>query len=78
MPMRLDDGWNQIQFNLSDFTRRAYGVLQPSASSHAQLHRPARVLASTGLKASICRNELHRDLEGSDPRQLPHQAYLFL
>merc|ERR1740130_569035 len=23
MPMRLDKGWNQIQFNLSDFTRRA-------------------------------------------------------
>ena len=20
MPMRLDEGWNQIQFNLSDFT----------------------------------------------------------
>jgi hypothetical protein len=27
MPMRLDDGWNQIQFNLSDFTRRAYGKI---------------------------------------------------
>lgn len=26
MPMRLDEGWNQIQFNLSDFTRRAYGA----------------------------------------------------
>ena len=26
MPMRLDEGWNQIQFNLADFTRRAYGV----------------------------------------------------
>lgn len=26
MPMRLDDGWNQIQFNLADFTRRAYGT----------------------------------------------------
>lgn len=25
MPMKLDDGWNQIQFNLADFTRRAYG-----------------------------------------------------
>ncbi len=25
MPMRLDEGWNQVQFNLSDFTRRAYG-----------------------------------------------------
>lgn len=26
MPMKLDEGWNQIQFNLSDFTRRAYGT----------------------------------------------------
>jgi len=26
MPLRLDDGWNQIQFNLTDFTRRAYGT----------------------------------------------------
>ncbi len=26
MPMKLDDGWNQIQFNLADFTRRAYGT----------------------------------------------------
>lgn len=25
MPMKLDEGWNQIQFNLADFTRRAYG-----------------------------------------------------
>jgi len=24
--MRLDEGWNQIQFNLSDFTRRAYAT----------------------------------------------------
>ncbi|CAD6191476.1 unnamed protein product [Caenorhabditis auriculariae] len=26
MPMRLDEGWNQIQFCLSDFTKRAYGT----------------------------------------------------
>jgi hypothetical protein len=26
MPMKLDEGWNQIQFNLADFTRRAYGT----------------------------------------------------
>ena len=25
MPLRLDGGWNQIGFNLSDFTKRAYG-----------------------------------------------------
>lgn len=28
MPMRLDEGWNQIQFNLAEFTRRAYGERQ--------------------------------------------------
>jgi len=26
MPLRLDEGWNQIQFNLADFCRRAYGT----------------------------------------------------
>lgn len=26
MPLRLEEGWNQICFNLSDFTRRAYGT----------------------------------------------------
>ncbi|CAD5210484.1 unnamed protein product [Bursaphelenchus okinawaensis] len=26
MPMRLDDGWNQVQFNLVDFVKRAYGT----------------------------------------------------
>lgn len=46
MPMRLDDGWNQIQFNLSDFTRRAYGtnyietlrVQVPGPSPHGAPH----------------------------------------
>ena len=26
MPLRLDSGWNQIGFNLADFTRKAYGT----------------------------------------------------
>ena len=26
MPLRLDDGWNQVQFNLADFCKRAYGT----------------------------------------------------
>ncbi|KAL1920843.1 uncharacterized protein VTP21DRAFT_11478 [Calcarisporiella thermophila] len=26
MPMRLDPGWNHVQFNLADYTRRAYGT----------------------------------------------------
>lgn len=33
MPMRLDEGWNQIQFNLADFTRRAYGKQGKHAKS---------------------------------------------
>jgi hypothetical protein len=26
MPLRMDEGWNQIQLNLADLTRRAYGT----------------------------------------------------
>ena len=26
MPLKMDEGWNQIQFNLADFVRRAYGT----------------------------------------------------
>uniref|UniRef100_A0AC35U889 DUF667 domain-containing protein n=1 Tax=Rhabditophanes sp. KR3021 TaxID=114890 RepID=A0AC35U889_9BILA len=26
MPMRLDEGWNQVQFNLAEFTKKAYGT----------------------------------------------------
>lgn len=25
MPIGLSSGWNQVQFNLADFTKRAYG-----------------------------------------------------
>merc|ERR1712172_436250 len=44
MPMRLDEGWNQIQFNLADFTRRAYGTnyvetLRVSIHANCRLRR---------------------------------------
>ena len=26
MPLRLDDGWNQVQINLKDFCKRTYGT----------------------------------------------------
>ncbi|KAF9912229.1 Cilia- and flagella-associated protein 20, partial [Lobosporangium transversale] len=26
MPLRMDPGWNQIQLNLADYTKRAYGT----------------------------------------------------
>jgi len=42
MPMRLDEGWNQIQFNLSDFTRRAYGT-NYIETLQIQLHANCRI-----------------------------------
>ena len=42
MPMRLDEGWNQIQFNLSDFTRRAYGT-NYIETLRVQIHANCRV-----------------------------------
>ena len=26
MPMKLEDGWNQIEFSLADMTKKAYGT----------------------------------------------------
>lgn len=42
MPMRLDEGWNQIQFNLSDFTRRAYGT-NYIETQRVQIHANCRI-----------------------------------
>ncbi|EGD78560.1 hypothetical protein PTSG_09254 [Salpingoeca rosetta] len=42
MPMRLDEGWNQIQFNLADFTRRAYGTTFIEAQ-RVQIHANCRI-----------------------------------
>jgi len=51
MPMHLDEGWNQIQFNLSDFTRRAYGT-NYIETLRVQIHaycRIRRIYFSDGL-----------------------------
>jgi len=42
MPMRLDEGWNQIQLNLADFTRRAYGTNYVE-TLRVQVHANCRV-----------------------------------
>jgi hypothetical protein len=42
MPMSLDDGWNQIQFNLSDFTRRAYNT-NYIETLRVQIHANCRI-----------------------------------
>lgn len=42
MPIGLSGGWNQIQFNLSDFTRRAYGT-QFIETLRVQVHANVRL-----------------------------------
>ncbi|XP_022902291.2 cilia- and flagella-associated protein 20-like [Onthophagus taurus] len=42
MPIGLSCGWNQIQFNLADFTRRAYGTLYLE-TMRIQVHANVRI-----------------------------------
>ena len=75
MPMRLDEGWNQIQFNLSDFTRRAYGT------NYIETHR-VQVIISSSVPCACSQHQLCRPCDCmplcADPRQLPHPKSVFL
>ena len=42
IPMKLDEGWNQIHFNLTDFTRRAYGT-NYIETLRVQIHANCRI-----------------------------------
>lgn len=42
MPLKMDEGWNQIQLNLADLTRRAYGT-NYAETLRVQIHANCRV-----------------------------------
>ena len=42
IPMKLDEGWNQIHFNLTEFTRRAYGT-NYLETLRVQIHANCRI-----------------------------------
>ena len=42
IPMKLDEGWNQIHFNLTDFTRRDYGT-NYLETLRVQIHANCRI-----------------------------------
>ncbi|XP_018570918.1 cilia- and flagella-associated protein 20-like [Anoplophora glabripennis] len=42
MPIGLSDGWNQVQFNLADFTKRAYGSTYME-TTRVQIHANVRI-----------------------------------
>ena len=69
--MRLDDGWNQIQFNLSDFTRRAYGT------NYVETVR-MQVHANCRIRRIYFSNRLYseEELPGEFKLFLPIQVYI--
>lgn len=87
MPMRLDDGWNQIQFNLSDFTRRAYGTnyietlrVQVGAQRTNSKHYVIGSLLNCHCKIQHdCSSVAHTQpaVFPSDPRQLSNKEGIF-
>uniref|UniRef100_A0AC35FGK8 CFA20 domain-containing protein n=1 Tax=Panagrolaimus sp. PS1159 TaxID=55785 RepID=A0AC35FGK8_9BILA len=65
MPLKMDDGWNQIQFNLADFVRRAYGTGYVE-TLRIQIHANCR------LRRVYFAEKLYTE------EQLPHEFKLYL
>ncbi|CAJ0585520.1 unnamed protein product, partial [Mesorhabditis spiculigera] len=65
MPLRLDDGWNQVQFNLADFTKKAYG------SNYVETSRVV-INANCRLRRVYFSDRLHTEEE------LPPEFKLYL
>ena len=90
MPMKLDDGWNQIQFNLAEFTKRAYGGSCHSISKRFCFNRSSIKRLYTSVQAfltdfppdnlspAVCRLKLRGDAAGAIACQLPHPTCLLL
>lgn len=62
MPMKLDEGWNQIQFNLADFTRRAYGT-NYIETLRIQIHANCRIRRVYFSDRLYKEDELPRDFK---------------
>ncbi|KAF7282291.1 hypothetical protein GWI33_002866 [Rhynchophorus ferrugineus] len=64
MPIGLSAGWNQVQFNLADFTKRAYGSIYIE-TTRVQIH------ANVRIRRIYFTDQLHTDEE------LPNEFKLF-
>ncbi|XP_074548582.1 cilia- and flagella-associated protein 20-like [Halichoeres trimaculatus] len=68
LPMRLDDGWNQIQFNLSDLTRRVYGT-DYSETLRVQIHANCQIRRVYFSDRLYCEAELPAEFKLYQPIQ---------
>ncbi|XP_040016611.1 cilia- and flagella-associated protein 20-like isoform X3 [Gasterosteus aculeatus] len=76
MPMRLDDGWNQIQFNLQDFTRRAYGT-NYIQTLRMQIHANCRIRRVYFSDRMYSDDELPAEFKLYRPAQNPKEKKTF-
>ncbi|XP_071858014.1 cilia- and flagella-associated protein 20 isoform X2 [Bombus fervidus] len=68
MPIGLSGGWNQIQFNLADFTRRAYGTNYVE-TTRIQIHANCRVRRIYFADRLYSEDELPEDFKLFKPLQ---------
>jgi len=76
MPLRMDEGWNTIQSNLADFTRREYGIdyvetLLVQVHANCQLRR-------IYFSDPLCSEELPPEFKLYLPSQSPAQITIKL
>ncbi|XP_068620477.1 cilia- and flagella-associated protein 20-like [Battus philenor] len=69
MPIGLSSGWNQIQFNLADFTKRAYGT-QFIETLRVQVHANARLRRIYFCERLFSEEELPQDYKLYLPLEL--------
>ncbi|XP_030025767.2 cilia- and flagella-associated protein 20 [Manduca sexta] len=72
MPIGLSGGWNQIQFNLADFTRRAYGT-QYIETLRVQVHANARLRRIYFSERLYTEEELPQDYKLYLPLERKHK-----
>lgn len=72
--MKLDDGWNQIQFNLADFTKRAYGTNYVE-TLRVQVHANCRLRRIYFSDRLYAEHELPQEYKLFLP--VPKECYLF-
>lgn len=69
----LQEGWNQIQFNLSDFTRRAYGTNYVE-TLRVQIHANCRIRRVYFSDRLYSEDELPAEFKLFLPIQKPQQS----
>lgn len=77
MPLRMDEGWNQIQLNLADLTRRAYGTNYVE-TLRVQVHANCRLRRIYFSDRLYSEEELPPEFKLYLPMQVNYLVYLFI